>query len=80
MFSLVSDKHLKKGHSSQCNILKQNQSCEFGDKANIFEKFKKKMFDFMCHMIGCYGNQASTGRGAGEPLPACPLHCVINRL
>ena len=42
----------KKDHA-QCNILKRNQTYEFGNNTIIFEKFKKKMFDFMCHMIGC---------------------------
>ena len=53
---------------TQCNILRRNQSLEreFGNTTNVFEKFKKQMFDFMCHMIGCYDNQASTGRGAGR--------------
>ena len=31
----------------------RNQTEEFGIDTIIFEKFKKKMFDFMCHMMGC---------------------------
>ena len=41
------------GKKAQCKILKRNQTSEFGNDTIIFAKFKKKMFDFMCHMIGC---------------------------
>ena len=38
--------------NAQCNILNRTQTFEFGNNTIIFEKFKKKMFDIMCHMIG----------------------------
>ena len=34
----------------QCNILKRNQTWEFGNDTIILENFKKKMFNFMCHI------------------------------
>ena len=37
---------------SHSEIFEAKLNLEFGNDAIVFEMVKKKMFDFMCHMMG----------------------------
>ena len=60
---------------AQRNILKRNQTKEFGYDTIIFEKFKKKMYDFMYPKMGLLRPSRGRGEvGLDQALPTpCPL-------